>query len=204
MHMYTHDRLWPELSDLAAEIGSNCHLLAASSGGNPFDEVMSCPWAALQDAYPGYAIPMACKSTTIELRGQKDVNEELATQDANALYRFLQRRGFIGIPTGSNLPPLPALIREASPLDGVDMIEASKVGVVAWKVRPGDFVQEDQLLGEIIDIEDVDAVRLPIVSRTAGIVFGMRQDRLVNPGQIIIKIAGAQSLHWRRGHLLTA
>jgi len=71
--MYTHDRLWPQLADLASEIRSNCHLLASVSGGNPFDEVMSCPWAALQDAYPEYNIPMACQSTTIELRGEKDV-----------------------------------------------------------------------------------------------------------------------------------
>lgn len=75
MHMYTHDRLWPKLSDLAAEIGSECHLLAASSGGNPFDEVMSCPWAALQDEFPDCDIPMACESTTIELRGELDVSE---------------------------------------------------------------------------------------------------------------------------------
>lgn len=37
-HMYTHDQLWPEMADLAADMGSFCHLLAPAAGGNPFDE----------------------------------------------------------------------------------------------------------------------------------------------------------------------
>ena len=73
MHMYTHDRLWPQLSDLAIELESECQLLAPSSGGNPFDECMSCPWADLADQFPGFPIPMACQSSTIELRGEIDV-----------------------------------------------------------------------------------------------------------------------------------
>ena len=32
MHMYTHDRLWPQMSDLAAELGAHCTLLAPYSG----------------------------------------------------------------------------------------------------------------------------------------------------------------------------
>jgi len=61
MHMYTHDRLWPSVSDLAAELGSECHLLAPAAGGNPFDEACSCPWADLADKFPAYPIPMACE-----------------------------------------------------------------------------------------------------------------------------------------------
>jgi uncharacterized protein len=74
MHMYTHDRLWPALSDLAAEIQSECHLLAPAAGGNPFDEACSCPWADLADKFPAYPIPMACEAVTIELRGESDVS----------------------------------------------------------------------------------------------------------------------------------
>ena len=78
------------------------------------------------------------------------------------------------------------------------------MGVVAWLVKPGDMVFVDQVLGELVDIEDPYAARVPIVSSTSGIVFGMRSHRLVHPGQIIIKVAGDKSLHWRQGHLLTA
>jgi hypothetical protein len=74
MHMYTHDRLWPQLADLAAEIKSHCHLLASASGGNPLDEICSDLWAKIADAYPLCSVPMACESVTIELRGQLDVS----------------------------------------------------------------------------------------------------------------------------------
>jgi uncharacterized protein len=74
VHMYTHDRLWPALSDLAAEIQSECQLLAPAAGGNPFDEACSCPWADLADKFPSYPIPMACEAVTVELRGESDVS----------------------------------------------------------------------------------------------------------------------------------
>jgi predicted deacylase len=48
LHMYTHDQLWPHLSDLAADLGTECQLLAPEAGGNPFDEALSCPWANLR------------------------------------------------------------------------------------------------------------------------------------------------------------
>lgn len=73
MHMYTHDRLWPKFADLAAAIDSKCHILSPLSGGGCFDEACSCPWAALADRFPQFPIPMACESTTIELRGEYDV-----------------------------------------------------------------------------------------------------------------------------------
>ncbi len=60
------------------------------------------------------------------------------------------------------------------------------------------------MLGEIVDIEDVDAPRVPIISKQTGIVFGVRPHKLVRPGQIIIKVAGTENLEWRKGNLLTS
>ena len=76
--------------------------------------------------------------------------------------------------------------------------------MVAWRVRPGSIVDEGAILGEIVNIEDPDADRVPVTSRTAGLVFGMRSHKLVRPGQIIIKVAGTTALAWRKGNLLTA
>jgi predicted deacylase len=77
MHTYTHDRLWPQMSDLAYSLESIVNLLSPKSSGNPFDEACSCPWADIQDAYPDYQIEMACQSVTVELRGEKDVSSDL-------------------------------------------------------------------------------------------------------------------------------
>jgi predicted deacylase len=55
-----------------------------------------------------------------------------------------------------------------------------------------------------VNVVDVDAPRVPVISRTAGIMFGVRHQRLVKPGDIMIKVAGKQPLPWRVGNLLTA
>ena len=161
------------------------------------------------------------------MRGDTDVYDEYAAKDAKAIFRFLQRRGFISPhasarvdisavndDNGNNpvcdsdddqtLPPLPSLKRDASPLTGVDMVEAEKAGLVAWKVKPGQVVQSGQILGEIVDCEDPGAPRVPVKARTSGVVFSMARHKLVRPGAIIIKVAGNEPLPWRNGNLLTS
>ena len=83
-------------------------------------------------------------------------------------------------------------------------VKAKKAGIVAWQVRPGDEVLKGRILGEIVDIENPDAPRMPIVSATSGMVFSMARHKLVRPGQVIIKVAGSEVLEWRVGNLLTS
>jgi uncharacterized protein len=82
------------------------------------------------------------------------------------------------------------------------MIKAAKCGVVAWRVHPGDEVQAGDLLGEIVDIEDPAAPRLPVVTSTAGIVFGRARKKIVHPGHLLIYVSGEEPLEWRKGYLL--
>lgn len=56
----------------------------------------------------------------------------------------------------------------------------------------------------VVNIEDPDAPRVPVITRTAGIVFGLRRHKLARPGEICIKVAGDAPLPWRTGHLLTS
>jgi uncharacterized protein len=74
LHLYTHDRLWPKLSDFAEELGSRCQLLDSNSGGNCFDEANCNLWSNLADRFPSHPIPMACEACTVELRGEADVS----------------------------------------------------------------------------------------------------------------------------------
>eukprot|EP01040_Poterioochromonas_malhamensis_P001271 gene1272-1346_t len=202
MHLYTHDRLWPEFADLASSIESKCNLLAPESGGNPFDEAYSCPWVSLASKFSSFPIDLACHSATIELRGEYDVSDELASQDAKNLYAFLVRRGYV---EDNTIPPLTNLANQvATPLAGVDMMPATAPGILAWKVKAGDLVEKDQLLGEIVNIEDVDAPRIPIIARTGGLIYGMTSHKLAVPGDICIKVAGTENLEWRKGYLLNA
>lgn len=205
MHMYTHTRLWPAMRDLAAEIKSQCHLLAATSGGDPFDETVSNLWAVLQDRFPGYPIPMAAQAVTIELRGESDVSDEQAMGDAQAIYRFLQRRGFVK-ETALNSNPLPPapLSRDATDLAAVEMVESPCAGLVVWKAELGSMVKAGDIVAEIVVVDDVDAPRVPVVTRQTGIIFGRKRHKLASPGQVIVKVAGSESLSWRKGFLLTS
>ena len=117
------------------------------------------------------------------------------------LYNFLVRRGFID---DVSVPPLDNLVSQiAFPLSAADMICSSHPGVMAWKVKVGDTVEKGQLLGEIVNIEDVDAARIPIIAGTKGLVFGMDDRKLAVPGDVIIYIAGSDELEWRSGRLMT-
>ena len=61
MHLYTGTPLWPEVRDLAAELGARAVLLAEVSGGNPFDEACSGPWWALAAALSGGGDPVGLR-----------------------------------------------------------------------------------------------------------------------------------------------
>lgn len=206
LHIYTHTRLWPQMRDLAGDLGAWGTLLAEESGGTPLDEACSGIWAQLQDLYEEYKLPMACQSVTVELRGGADVNDELAKQDTAALKNFLTRRGYIRGDDEGEMPPLIDPPREASPLTGVEMIHANAHGILVFKKALGDWVKPGDVVGEIVSIEDVDAPRTEVKARSEGLLFVTISpgSRLVRPGQILMKVAGDKELPWREGNLLTA
>jgi predicted deacylase len=195
LHLYLGTPLWPGASDLAAELGAAVSLVAEVSGGNPFDEAVGGPWWELARRFADYPIPPACLAATVELRGEDDVDDQLAETDAAALFRVLKRRGFIKGP----LSKLPLAAEEASPLAGVEMIRARGEGVLIWKTEIGARVQAGALLGELLN--PITRTRSPIHSQTSGILYGRVRHHLARPDQIIAKVAGQQA--WRSGHLLT-
>ncbi|MBV8651628.1 MAG: succinylglutamate desuccinylase/aspartoacylase family protein [Alphaproteobacteria bacterium] len=193
MHLYTSDQSWPDAADLSAELGSRATLLAETSGGNPFDEACSTPWIALARRFgPGHPIPPACLAATVELRGDVDVSDALAEQDAAALIRFLQRRDILAGDPGA----LPAPRCEATRLDAVDVIRAEAAGILAYHRRLGDQIKEDDVVAEIVDPM---GPRIPCTSRTDGLLLSRRGNRFVRPGDTIAKIVGTRTLPERLG-----
>ena len=55
-----------------------------------------------------------------------------------------------------------------------------------------------------MDIENPDAARTPVCSRTDGLLFSRARHKLARVGQVIAKVAGEDVLEWRKGNLLTA
>lgn len=200
MHLFMIPQLWPAGADLSAEIGSRATILSDPSGGDPFDEAWSAPWAALQARFPNKPVPMGCFSATIEFRGQSDVEDHLAAHDATALFRFLQRRGFIA----GDPPPLPEPQCDATPFTGVDVVKSPGAGLIAYKRRLGERVKAGDVIAELVDpmaLNPAEA-RRAIVTRAEGLLFTRRRTRFVRSGEGVAKVAGAVPLEHRRGKLL--
>ena len=210
IHMYTHDKLWPELADIAACLDTQTHLLAPTVSGNCFDEVCSYPWAAISEKYPDYPVPMACQSATIELRGESDVFNSLAEKDATGLVNFLLRRKYISNSDEDQMNALSlesiesSLSRPATPLSGVDMIEAPMAGVIVYTVDIGSHVEKGDQLGYIMCT--ITGEEKPIITEQSGIFFARRLRKLAFPGLVVAKVAGRKPLESRDGkkNLLTS
>ncbi|MDD3445827.1 MAG: M14 family metallopeptidase [Zavarzinia sp.] len=197
MHLYLGTPLWPGARDLAGDLGARAALLAEVSGGEPFDEAMGGIWWQLARRFPDVPIPPACLSATVELRGDRDVDDILAREDAAGLFRFLQRRGLIA----GDPAPLPDEICDGTPLDGVDIIECPHGGVLLFRRDVGDAIISGERIGDILD--PVTGMRTPLISRASGILFARAGHPLARPGLPAAKVAGPKSLPHRRGSLLT-
>lgn len=201
VHVYLGTPLWPDAEDLACEFGAEVVLLAEESGDNPFDEANSAPWWVLRrllgDAHP---LPPACLAATIELRGQADVDDATAGADADALIRFLQRRGVVAGDPG----PLPEARCDATPLAGNEMLRAPVAGIVTYSRPLGARLRRGEHVADIVDpTADPAQARTPLHAGVDGVLWSQCLHRLVRPGDIIAKIAGAEPIEGRGAILLT-
>lgn len=198
MHLYLGDPLWPDAQDLAAEIGAEAVLLAETSGGNPFDEMLSAPWWQLARRFPAHPILQGCLSGTLEYRGLRDVEDAISADDAEALLRFLMRRGVVDGDPG----PLPPLRCEATPLAGTAMVEAPISGLALYDATPGERVNAGQRLARIVDPLAEAAPAVEVVSPVAGVMFARPLRGLIRAGEVIAKVAGPVKLAARGSSLL--
>lgn len=197
VHLYTGTPLWPDAADLAAEIGARAVLLAELSGGNPFDEAVGGPWWTLARDHPEAAIPPACLSATLEMRSNDDVDPARASADAEALLRFLTRRGVLrGAPR-----PLPAALCEATPLEAMQQVTATTAGLVVYRAALGADLRTGDLVAEIIDPLG-ETPPAGIRAQTSGVLFARHSQPYAWSGKIIGKIAGTDPLPERTGKLL--
>ena len=201
MHVYLGTPLWPDAADLSAQLGAEVTLLAEESGGSPFDEACSGVWWQLAKKFPEYPLPSACLSATVELRGIADVTHEYALQDAENIYLFLKRRGLVE----GEVPALPPLLNEATPLRGVEQVKAPVPGVVVFLKTPGDRIEKGDAIAEIVNplghgFEDRTTT---VNSSISGVLFSINSDRFARPGRILAKIAGKIPIKEKGEDLLT-
>ena len=197
LHLYASTARPADTSLLCRSVGARLALVQAVSGGNAFDEAHTVPWARLAERYGGsYPIPVACFSTTLEYRGQFDVDDDLAAEDARNLMSFLAAIGALapGVAPSPAFDDAPHL-----PLGGAAEIFAPAGGVVTWASRPGDQVAKDAVIGHVTD--PVTRIRHPVVSPVDGILFRQELWRSALRGQGLCHVAGQDVV--REGDLLS-
>jgi predicted deacylase len=195
LHLYALTPQADDAAELGALLGAQAVLLATDSGDSPFDEACSRPWLLLQQRFPQAALPLACFSATVELRGEADTDHALARQDAQALLAFLRRRGVLAGAPG----PLPAARCVPTPLAGSEPITAPAAGVVVFHVAPGERVEAGDVVADLVDA-DTGAVT-PLRARSAGLLYARTSTRWAMPGKRLAKIAGTSLA--RTGKLLS-
>lgn len=203
LHLYCEEPYWAQCEPLARLLGVETALLAKNSGGASFDEHLSGVWWQLDERLErerGVSrpdIPMACMAVTVELRGQLDVNHELAAKDARALVDFFVHRGLIA--AVGQAPELPALRRQPTPLAASEDLRAPHAGVVAYLKGPGDQIDAGEAVAEIVD--PVAGTVTPVVARYGGCLYARGLRRYAAPGDSIAHVAGTVS--FRTGNLLS-
>lgn len=192
VHLYTGDALWPGFADLSAELGAEAVLLAAASGGEPFDEACAGPWWALAERFAADGpIPPACAATTVELRGKADVDDAHAEADAAALLRLLMRRGAVAGDPG----PVPPARCAATPLSGLARVVAPAAGVVVLRAAVGAQVQADDPVADLLDpTAPPERARRTLTAPVDGLLMARTNRRFAGAGDLIASIAGTTPL----------
>ncbi|MCB8820371.1 succinylglutamate desuccinylase/aspartoacylase family protein [Microvirga rosea] len=195
VHLYTLTPQAEEFAPLGAYLGAKAVLLATESGDNPFDEAVSRPWLLLQERFPDAAIPMTGFATTLELRGQADVSDELAAADAEAILNYLTLRGVIS----GTAPELPSLPVEPTPLAGTEAVTAPCAGIILFKKVAGDHVAAGDVVAHLLDPSS--GHETIVRASTDGILFARCATRFAHAGKRLGKIAGSKVI--RTGKLLS-
>lgn len=195
-YIYAPEQLWPEMSDLAACLDAEAALLWDSGSDRAFEEAV---FEQMLAKAPAGDLSGLCV-TTVELRGQNDVDAALAKKDAEGIYRFLQGRGVVAREATST-PKL----REnfvGKPIRHVDMVLAPVGGTILFHVAPGDRVEAGQMVAEIIVNPGRNDGTVAVLAPQAGFVLTRRIRRFIRMGDNLLKIIGeAASVASRQGAL---
>lgn len=194
-YIYAPEQLWPEMSDLAACLDAEAALLWDSGSDRAFEEAVfeQMTVQAKDGDLTGHCV------TTVELRGQNDVNAALGKKDAEGIYRFLQGRGVVaadGIPA--------PILREdfvGKPIRHINMMLAPTGGTILFHVAPGDRVEAGQMLAEIIVNPGRKNGTVAILAPQSGYVLTRRIRRFIRMGDNLIKIIGDAPVAPRKGAL---
>lgn len=198
-HIFTSPDLMPGLQDLADRMQVAATLTAEDSGGGSFDEVLPSLYRKAQRANPGFPIPIAAETATLEYRGQADVTDAIGREDAQGLFDFFAGRGLVdAAPAPAKAAPGP------TPFEATEVLRADRPGLLAYRVGLGDRVKKGDVVAEIIAMDGPDAflARTPLVAGTDGFILSRATAKYAVTGSSVAKVVGTEILPARAGGYL--
>jgi predicted deacylase len=197
MHIYTSPASWPAIEPLARYLGANGVLLATDSGGQSFDEVHTLLWNEVRERL-GEKTPLGAPNVaaTIEHRGQRDVDYDTASHDADAIVDYLIARGVIEGEAKDAAP----LAQPATPLAGSQQLTAPVSGIVVYRAKVGARLKAGEPVFDIVDPIS-DAVTT-VTTTNDGVFYMRRAIRFVYAGAPMGRVTGEKAI--RSGVLIGA
>ena len=173
---------------LAQAMQLDALILEDDPGSIAFDEAACSPWWRLEAALDT-TLPYPTFATTLELRGERDISDEIASNDAANFMKFLAHIGIVdGEPLPENDTPL------GTPLAGVSRVLAPHSGLLDFKIEAGERVAAGALVAELINLDDPSATRTALHAPIDGTVYALGRNHLVRPGHVVVQIAGKEAL----------
>ncbi|MCL6689204.1 succinylglutamate desuccinylase/aspartoacylase family protein [Pseudomonas sp. R3.Fl] len=189
-YLYVHERLWPAAQDLAAALRAELAIIWEGDSDGAFEEVVIAPWLA-EDRFDRRLV------ATVELRGQGDVSDALAQQDADGLWAFLCGRGVI-----EEAVALPAWQGVAVPMGFMETVFAPVAGVLVFERELGEVVQAGERFARIVARPGDAGSEVVLRAPQTGLFVTRYRDRLIPRGAIAAKFTGsAPSSTWTSGAL---
>jgi predicted deacylase len=135
-YLYVPAVLWLHMADCAAAMNMDAVVLWSGDCGAAFDQASIDPYLNAAADIARFERRIV---TTVEYRGQRDVDAELAQADAEGIYRILVARGII---EDASLAPLKPFAGLAAPIEHVEMVRSPCSGAILYHVKPGDRVEQ--------------------------------------------------------------
>jgi len=189
-YVYVHRAFWPKGRALAAALKMDLAIIWDEGGDGSFEETLIAPWLRDGDTTQRFA-------ATLELRGQADVSDHLAGQDADGLYAWLCAVGVI-----DEVRPLTEWPVQAVEMGHMETILAPRPGVLVFEKELGDFVEEGQRFARILGRPGDASSEVILQAAQAGRMVTRYRDRLIAQGSVVAKFTGSRvSRNWTGGLL---
>lgn len=189
-YLYVHRSFWPRGRELAAAMKMDVAIIWDDGDDGSFEETIIAPW--LRDGTTDQHM-----AATLELRGQGDVSDRFAEQDAEGLYAWLCASGVIDDAVSAADWPV-----EAVEMGHMETILAPQPGVLIFEKELGDVVEEGQRFARILRRPgDPDSEVVLFAEQTGRLVTCCR-DRFISQGMGVAKFTGTRpSRNWSGGLL---